>query len=78
MKRKLPDHRLDWRDPAMPCLEGRVLVDNWSGKVVERKMVEISAEQAQLGAQNRLMQSEFNPQDTPSWRSDPTYNLRRK
>lgn len=67
-RRQLPDTRLDWRDPEMPCLlKAR---HERTGQVVIR---EFSPEEAQYQAQHRLS----NP-FVPSFKHDPTYNLRRK
>lgn len=72
MKRPRPDTRLDWRDPAMPVL--LAALDNDENKV----MIEVGPNTAIKCAKARFMQQVLRPDLCPSWREDPTYNLRRK
>lgn len=57
-----PDLRPDWRDPAMPCL----VSTKSSG------MTEWTPERLQ-----RVATAKLDLTSEPSWRDDPTYNLRK-
>lgn len=63
---KKPDRRLDWRDPKMPVIREYRMPDGTFRKEVDPDY--------ESRYRNHLMQSAANP----SWRNDPTYNLRRK
>jgi hypothetical protein len=65
LKRRLPDTRLNWRDPDMPVLR----LNN------KREMIEVSPEYIH-SYYDRKMASLDNI--APSWRHDPTYDLRKK
>lgn len=62
-------NRPDWRDPNMPVIRKAKLSDGTS------KVVELSPEEEQAFAQRRLALADIL---VPDFRSDPTYNLRRK
>ncbi len=66
MKRLSPDHRLPWRDPAMPVLRDYKMADGSIRNVVdpdyERRYREMLVETSQ----------------EPGWKQDPTYNMKRK
>lgn len=69
-RRPPPDNRLDWRDPEMPVWRNYKMRDGstkgWVDPDYERRFREHRMEVSQV------------MQDVPDWRSDPTYNLRRK
>ncbi len=66
MRRLPPDHRLPWRDPAMPVLRDYKMADGSTRNVVdpdyERRYREMLVETSQ----------------EPSWKNDPTYSMKRK
>lgn len=66
MKRQRPDTRLDWRDPNMPVLREYRMGD---GSV--KHLVDPNYEQ-------RYRDMLVHSASTPSWRDDPTYNLKRQ
>lgn len=63
MRRSKPDNRPDWRDPNMP-----VLVQSKS-----QGQIYIEPERWQ-----RVAKARMDVAGEPNWRTDPTYNLRRK
>jgi len=62
------DEKPDWRDPNMPCV---VRVQNQFTGRNEEWMIDPAFRQQH--AQQTML---FAPQ--PNWRTDPTYNMRRK
>jgi hypothetical protein len=58
---------LDWRNPEMPVI--RDGIDNFTGKKAELALSPY--EQQQMSEGNMACQK-------PSWRDDPTYNMRRR
>lgn len=65
MKQK-PDLRLSWRDPAMPLLRDYDMPDGSKRKVVDPDY------------EHRYREMLMKCSLSPTWRNDPTYNLRRK
>jgi hypothetical protein len=66
VKRKLPpDKRLNWRDINMPVLR----LNN------SRKMIEVTPDYIKYYYEQKLANPFYN---APSWRNDPTYNLKKK
>lgn len=63
-----PDKRLDWRDPNMPVLR---LMESCFGEI---KLTPIPPHEESEHCTS--MVSNKNPL-APTWRDDPTYNLRR-
>lgn len=68
-RRNIPDLRHDWRDPDMPVMRcytfaNGSIIDSLVDPDYERRFREM------------VMNNCHN--DSPNWRSDPTYNLRRK
>ena len=57
-----PDPRPNWRDPNMPCLVSTKSLG----------MTEWAPERVQ-----RVSAAKLNICNEPSWRNDPTYNLRK-
>lgn len=66
MKRLRPDRRPRWNDPDLPCVRDYRMADG-----TRKQEVDPSYEQRYRA---HMVQSS----DTPSWRDDPTYNLRRR
>lgn len=65
MKRK-PDLRLSWRDPAMPLLRDYSMPNGSKRKVVDPDY------------EHRYREMLMEYSDSPNWRNDPTYEMRRK
>lgn len=66
MRRPRPDHRLSHRDPAMP-----VLRDYKIGNGEVRNVIDPEYERRY---REMLVQTSVEP----SWKNDPTYNMKRK
>jgi len=73
MKRRksIPDKRLNWRDKNMPVLM-RASFDG--GKTFQ--LTEIEPEAVTKYYENKMLNGSLDL--LPSWRNDPTYDLRRK
>lgn len=65
-KRLPPDHRLSWHDPAMP-----VLRDYKMGNGEVRNVIDPEYERRY---REMLVQTSVEP----SWKNDPTYDMRKK
>jgi len=66
MKRKAADLRLSWRDPNMPVLREYKMADGSVQKVVDPDY------------EHRYREMLMEYSQNPSWKQDPTYNLRKK
>jgi len=65
MKRKIPDKRLDWRDPDMPVLRLNS----------SHKMIEVDPDWIKHFYERKIADPFYNP---PNWRHDPTYDMKKK
>ena len=65
--REVSPEEFDWRDPEMPVI--RHATDNYSRQV----QVVLSSWENQQVADQCMAEGE-----SPSWRNDPTYNMRRR
>jgi hypothetical protein len=64
--RRLPiDNRLNWRDPNMPVLR----LNN------SRKMIEVDPNWIKRYYEEKISSPFYG---APSWRDDPTYNMKKK
>lgn len=63
-----PDTRLDWRDPAMP-----VMRDYKMGNGERKTIVDADYEHRY----REMLVATSSESTFPSWRNDPTYNLRK-
>jgi hypothetical protein len=64
--RRIPDRRLDWRDPAMPVL--REMEFGWG----EKRLVEVPPDEEQ-----EYCASVVDRKPSPSWKDDPSYRWAR-
>lgn len=69
-RERYEDRRLDWRDPQMPVIREYTMRNG------ERKII-VDADYEHRYREH-LMEVERVECRYPDWRSDPTYNLRRK
>ena len=69
IRSRVPDPRPDWRDPNMPALFS--CTDPMTGK---QFLKEFSADRARYAFARKLARGDHL---LPSWRDDPTYNLRK-
>lgn len=69
VKRPKPDHRLSWRDPNMPVLRDYRMGDGSTRHVIDPDYERRYRE---------MLMATTSAAHFPSWRSDPTYDLRRK
>lgn len=65
-RRLPPDTRPDWRDPQMPVIRDYLLGNGTRKRIVD----------PEYESQWRSICMEINTH--PTWRNDPTYNMRRK
>ena len=66
LRRLLRQDNLDWRDPEMPVIRGYKMAD---GSV---------REEVDPDYEHRYRDHLMSAAEQPSYRNDPTYNLRRK
>lgn len=66
MKRQPPDTRLSWRDPNLPVLRDYRMVDGTIRTTIDPDY------------ERRYREMLMETSTQPSWKSDPTYNMRRK
>lgn len=66
MKRPRPDTRLDWRDPNMLLRRDYLMADG--------KRIDFIPPDYEQRYRTHLLTSTYQP----TWRDDPTYNMRRK
>lgn len=66
MKRSRPDTRFNWRDPNMPVMRDYVMRDGSRKNVIDPDY------------EHRYREHMMNAAPHPNWRSDPTYNLRKR
>lgn len=65
-RRRAQDSRPHWNDPNLPCIRNYKMAN---GKV----MTEVDADY-----ERRYREHLIRFADNPSWRNDPTYNLKRR
>lgn len=65
MKRPLPDLRPSWRSPNLPCIRNYKMADG-------RVLTEVSPDY-----ERRYREFLLSTTNLPSWKSDPTYDLRK-
>lgn len=66
MKRPRLDTRFNWRDPNMPVMRDYVMRDGSRKNVIDPDY------------EHRYREHMMNAAPHPNWRSDPTYNLRKR
>jgi hypothetical protein len=66
MKRPRPDTRPSWRDPSLPCIRDYRFANG-------ERMVEVEPDYERRYREHMMPSAE-----QPSYRNDPTYDLRRK
>ena len=66
MKRAVPDNRPDWRDPEMPVIRDYRMANG-------TRKTEVDPDY-----EHRYREMLVSTSDNPSWRDDPTYNMKRK
>jgi len=66
MKRPKPDHRPNWRDPNMPLMRDYKMSDGTTRTIVDPDY------------ERRWREHCMEMNRAPSWRDDPTYDMKRK
>jgi hypothetical protein len=67
VKRRLPDHRLSWRDPNMPVLRDYIMGDGSTKNVVDQDY--------ERRYRDMLLSTDSIH---PSYKQDPTYDLKKQ